>query len=667
VTASQQNISTNTPMGADLVNGGATFRVWAPNAQAVYVVLHDFDQTAPGHWTPNDGDLLVRDPSGYWAGFFPGMTDGASYRFWTVGPSGQGFKRDPRAVELESKGWPNLNCIVRGPSSYPWHDAGFRPPAFNDLVVYQFHIGVYYAVDDKGNDVRMDRVCKFLDVLDRLDHLVALGVNAVEPLPVVEWQGEFSRGYNSSDFFSPEMDYTVEPAEVKSTYLPRINALLKAKGLPGLTVADLSSQINQLKAMIDLFHVYGIAVIVDVVYNHAGPLDDQSMRFIDRPANHEWWDPDAYFIGGAGWAGGRIFDYASNEVRNFLIDNAKFFLDEYHADGIRYDEVSVIRNNNGTAFCRALTDTLHFYRRDAINIAEYWNWDRAVSITPTPDGMGFDTTWHDGLRESVRGALAAASGGSSASIDLDAVRNALYKPPGFSASWRAVTHLENHDLVDGDRPNPADTKPRVPALANPLNHRDWYCRSRSRVATALLMTAPGVPMIFMGEEFLEDKPWNNNPDRTEMMIYWDGLKPGVDKVMQDFLQFSRELIALRRRHPALRAEGLDAYYTHNANRVLAFHRWVEGVGRDVIVVASLSESTYWGYQLPFPVGGYWNEVFNSDSYDSLPAAGGYNPSAAGNTWGVTSDGPPLAGFPNSANLVIPANGLLVLARDRGDS
>lgn len=171
-------------------------------------------------------------------------------------------------------------------------------------------------------------------------------------------------------------------------------------------------------------------------------------------------------------------------------------------------------------------------------------------------------------------------------------------------------------------------------------------------------------MLFMGQEFLEDKPWHNDPARTDLFLYWQGVDE--DGAMRDFLRFTRELCWLRRRHPALRGEGLNPYFSHNHDRVLAFQRWVEGVGRDVIVVASLSETTRWDYPLPFPQGGHWHEAFNSDAYDSLPAAGGYNPSAAGNPGGITADGPPLYGCPSSARIVLAANALLVFARDRGD-
>ena len=186
--ASQEHVSADTPMGANIVADGATFRVWAPTAAAVHLALHGPGQQ-PDQWAPNDDNKLVRNAKGYWSGFFPGVTDGTPYRFWTVGPAGlQGYKRDPRASELELRGYPDCGGIVRGANDYPWHDAGFRLPPFNELIIYQLHVGVFYASDGQ-HDIRQNRVSKFLDVLDRLEYLADLGVNAIQPLPVVEWQG----------------------------------------------------------------------------------------------------------------------------------------------------------------------------------------------------------------------------------------------------------------------------------------------------------------------------------------------------------------------------------------------------------------------------------------------------------------------------------------------
>src|SRR5512140_316519 len=150
MSASQAGIDASTPMGANLVPGGATVRVWAPGARHVYVAWGGATS-----WQPAPGDELIRNPAAndHWTGFFPGVADGDKYRFFVVGEQGSGFKRDPWARELELYGYPDCDCIVRDPSSYPWHDQQFRAPPFADLVVYQFHVGVFYACDSQGKDI----------------------------------------------------------------------------------------------------------------------------------------------------------------------------------------------------------------------------------------------------------------------------------------------------------------------------------------------------------------------------------------------------------------------------------------------------------------------------------------------------------------------------------
>jgi 1,4-alpha-glucan branching enzyme len=162
----------------------------------------------------------------------------------------------------------------------------------------------------------------------------------------------------------------------------------------------------------------------------------------------------------------------------------------------------------------------------------------------------------------------------------------------------------------------------------------------------------------MGEEILEDKYWSDDPNDTAHLLWWNGLQS--DSAMRDFLRFTSELLALRRREPALRGDPINVFHVHNGNRVLAFHRWLEGIGRDVVVAASLNESTFWSYQLGFPAAGRWVEAFNSDVYDNW-----VNPLRAGNGGGVSADGPPLHGLPVSASSVLPANGLVVFTREAG--
>ena len=240
-----------------------------------------------------------------------------------------------------------------------------------------------------------------------------------------------------------------------------------------------------------------------------------------------------------------------------------------------------------------------------------------------------------------------------ASVDLDSVAGSLY-PGGFAHAWQAVTCIENHDIVK------VGCSPRIPALADGSNHRSWYARSRSRLATSILLTAPGIPQIFMGEEFLEDKQWDCIPTEPNVLIWWAGLNSG-DKSMTDFLRFMQDLIRLRWRQPAIRSDNVATFHVHDQNRVIAYHRWLEGAGRDVIVVVSLNESTWWGYQIGFPFAGTWLEVFNSDVYDNW-----VNPIVAGNGGAIQASGGPMHDFSASASIVIPANGVVVFARDAGD-
>jgi 1,4-alpha-glucan branching enzyme len=658
--ASQQNINTDTRLGANVTRGGVTFRAWAPEAREVYVALNYPAGTAPAAFAKDPGDLLVKDAKNCWGGFVPGLKDGDLYRFYVVGTGSEGFKRDPYARELEFYGHPDCNCIIRDPADYPWHDAGYRPPAFNDLIIYQFHIGVFYAEDSAGKDIRPHRVCKILDVVDRIEYFADLGVNAVMPLPFQEFQGENGLGYNGTDLFSPEMDYAVQRADL-APYLARVNRLLAAKGITPLTEAQLTGQIAQFKAFIDLCHLYGIAVIADVVYNHAGDgFDDQSIKFFDRQPYTT--DNNSLYFTDQDHAGGRVFAFWKQEVRQFLIDNAKSWLQEYHIDGLRYDQVTVIAEKGGWNFAQDLTNTLRFVKPEAVQIAEYWDNDpgnRWKGVAVPPYGMGFDVGYSDVLREALRGVIQQARGGRQARVNLDNLRDAFYLTYRDSARWTVFQCIENHDVVYIDHGN---REPRIAALGDPSNARSWYARSRAKVATGLLLTAPGVPMIFMGQEFLEDKYWADSSKRPDILIWWEGLE-GKDKHMSDQHRFTRDLIWLRRKHPALRGEGLNVFHVHNDNRVIAMHRWLPGAGRDVVIVASLNESTFYNYsyRVGFPRAGHWHEVFNSDVYDQW-----FNPNAQGNPGGITADGPAWDGLPASAQITLPANSILVFARDRGD-
>ena len=692
---SQANCTPATPMGATLLSGqglpgpGATFRVWAPRASAVYL-NGVFNGTPRTGQTP---DLLfAKDANGYWSGFLPDAAEGDTYLFYVVGPGSSGTKRDPYARELANDPatpFPICPAIIRSANAYPWHDAAFRTPDFADMVVYQLHIGTY-APSAPG------RASTFLDVLENIPYLAALGVNVVQPLPVYEEedspsQGYPGLGYQGADLFSPALDYAVFDASALAGYLTTINRLITARNLPPMSLADITPAVAQLKAMVDLLHVYGIAVCFDVVYNHAGGWsqtydvptsvapsgvihgDDESLYFWDRAiatnSSGAYDNNQSLYFTDQGFVGGLSFALWNADVRGFLRNNALGHLQELHADGFRYDEISMLlsmNNASGWEFCKDLTEAVRAVNPRALQNAEYWPAEfgapTELMVSPVNSGgLGFDAVQHDGLREAIRSAIGQAAQGAGASVEMSGIARSLW-PTGIAHSWQTIPCVENHDIVK------LGEQPRVPALADGSNARSWYARSRTRVAMALLLAAPGIPQLFMGQEFLEDKQWCPDPRSPAHLIWWGGLAPAAngratDPAMADHLHFTQAAIALRNSQPALRAEGLNVFYTSDADRVIAFQRWVPGIGRDVVVVATLSESTWGSYQLGFPSAGRWVEVFNSDAYDSCNANGVLvNPQVAGNQGGIDACGPPLHNQPASATIVIPANSVVVFAK-----
>ena len=258
--------------------------MWAPRAAHVYVARGDTSayQAAPQ-------DELVRDPStGHWTGFFPGVVDGSTYRYYVVGTDGSAaLKRDPRAVELEAGvALADCDCVVRDPRAYPWHDAGFAARVQRPGRLPVPRRRLLRRATQAGRDIRPHRTAKLLDAVQRVPYLARLGVTAVQPLPVVEFQGEWSLGYNGTDLYSPEMDYCVDPTLTSAPYLAAVNDLLHAARAPTPLKRQNSSRDRPTSSRRSSTSatLTGSRVIFDVVYNHAGGgLDPQSLDY-RRPA-----------------------------------------------------------------------------------------------------------------------------------------------------------------------------------------------------------------------------------------------------------------------------------------------------------------------------------------------------------------------------------------------
>ena len=307
---SQDAISAETPLGAALVPGGATFKVWAPLASAVYV------NGAFGgavFESQSEDRLMIKDALGFWTGFQAGALEGDRYRYWVEGEGSTGFKRDPTARELDPATFPNAYAILRSASTYPWHDTDFRAPDYSAMVVYQAHIGTF-ATRTEG------RSSTLLEVACLAPYLASLGVNVLQPLPVDEQEAHPSMGYGGADLFSPDFPYVASATDV-NRLAPRINTILAQKGLDPLPPGTLLSAPNQIKALVDLCHVHGIAVVFDVVYNHAGGFaigdvgDDYCLYYFDRERNVGNNNDSLYFTNQDRGTGGLAFAMWKTPVR----------------------------------------------------------------------------------------------------------------------------------------------------------------------------------------------------------------------------------------------------------------------------------------------------------------------------------------------------------------
>lgn len=273
-------------MGAILQGSGVAFRVWAPHADRVSVP-GDFNS-----WSP-DEHSLEREESGTWYGEIADAKPGDEYKFRITNGERELDRIDPYAGEVTNS---IGNAIVHDPA-FDWDGDSFKMPSHNELVIYEMHVGTFNCSND-------DVPGEFTDVIARFDYLNQLGINAIEIMPVAEFAGDWSWGYNPAHIFAIEQAY----------------------GGP-----------RAFKEFVKAAHSSGFAVILDVVYNHFGPSDLDLWQF------DGWTDGDKggiYFYNDwrstTPWGDTRP-DYGRGEVRQFIYDNAMMWLDEYHVDGLRYD------------------------------------------------------------------------------------------------------------------------------------------------------------------------------------------------------------------------------------------------------------------------------------------------------------------------------------------
>ena len=552
-------------MGALPSDSGTTFRVWAPHATAVSVVgtFNDWDTTR---------HPLARDDGGAaetWSADVPEARPGDEYRFVLGTAAGERYRIDPRARRLTNSVG---NAIVYDAAAFAWGDADFRQPPWNDLVIYELHVGTF-SEGVHGRPGTLDGVRR------RLPYLRDLGVGAIQLMPPFEFAGDRSWGYN-----------TAYPFAVESTY-----------GSP-----------DDLKALVRDAHAAGIAVILDVVYNHLGPSD------------LDIWQFDGWSEAGKGgiyfyedersttpWGDTRP-DYGRSEVRAFLRDSAMQWLEEFRIDGLRWDATAWISSifGGGNGGPDRIPDGWQFMAEVNAEIAEAWpgrltiaedlRSDRAI-VTPSGEGgAGFGAQWDGAFVHFVRTSLIAAD---DADRDITSVAGSIVANP--VDAFKRVIYTESHD-------EDANGSARVPEEIWPGYADSWASKKRATLGSAIVLTSPGIPMLFQGQELVEGSWFDDE----------DGLDWTLRHRHAGLLRLHRDLISLRRNSAdvsrGLRGPHVTVQHVNLDAKVLGWHRWLDGGPRDdVVVLANFSATTYPDYHLGVPRKGRWRVRFNSawEGYD----------------------------------------------------
>ncbi len=545
-------------MGAIPHVGGVYFRVWAPHAHEVYVTGSFNDWQRKTY-------RLRHEANGYFGGNVPIAKVGDEYRFFLETPTGTYMRNDPYGKAVTHS---NGNSLVFDPA-FDWgEDEQFRIANWNELVIYELHVGTFSRSD-------INKPGNLYDAMQRLDYLKDLGINAIHLMPVTEFPGDLSWGYNPAHPFAVEMYYG------------------------GATA---------LKQFIKTAHRKGIAVIIDVVYNHFGPSDLDLWQF-------DGWSQDngggIYFYNDwrakTPWGHTRP-DYGRQEVRQYIRDNALMWLEEFHADGLRVDMTAYIRNVNadgnlandipdGHQLLKWINQEVNVRFPHKIVIAEDMHQLDYVTERLENGGLGFDSQWDAKFVHTIRAILIQAK---DEYRNLIAAEDAILHKYNGDA-FRRVIYTESHDEV-------ANGRARLPEDINPGMADSWFSKKKAALGAIMVMTAPGIPMIFQGQPLLEDK-WFSDTDPLD----WQRLEAfsGNVKLYQHLIRLRRNWYDHTR---GLLGHNTKTIYLDQQQKVLVYHRWIIAGPKDSVVVAlNLSNQRHEHIELRFPFPAHWYTRFNSDA------------------------------------------------------
>ncbi|WP_217447642.1 alpha-amylase family glycosyl hydrolase [Maribellus comscasis] len=544
-------------MGAIPFSKGVAFRVWAPNAEKVFVTGTFIN------WDEQHYELLS-EGNGFWYTEVSEAQPGDEYKYILFYNNQKLIKNDPYAKEVTNSAG---NSIIVD-NNFNWEDDGYQIPSWNELVIFEMHVGTF-------NTPQRDMPGNFKSVIKKIPYLKKLGINAIEIMPPMEFPDDYSWGYNPAYPFAVESSY---------------------------------GSSKEFKVLINEAHKAGIAVILDVVYNHFGP-DDMDIWQFDGWKEGEY--GGIYFYNDwraeTPWGNTRP-DYGRDEVRTYLRDNAIMWLDEFHVDGLRLDATAFIRNvkglndsptndiEEGWSFMQWINEEVQKHFPGRITIAEDLCNNAWLTKTTGEGGAGFGSQWNNSFANEVRANIITNDDDLR---DMDIIANQIKKHIDDDITSRVI-YTESHDEI-------ANGKARVAEEIWPGNVDNWFSRKRSVLGAALVLTSAGIPMIFQGQEFLEDR-WFYDKDPLD----WN-----LSNQYAGLVDLYKTLIELRKNTKGttkgLTGQHVEVHHINQDEKVVAFHRWYDGGAKDsVIVVFNFRNQELDNYVVGVPSGGQWKVRFNSD-------------------------------------------------------
>ena len=591
---------------------GTAFAIWAPNATAVSVV-GDFNG-----WDGRLNPMRSLGPSGIWELFVPGLGEDERYKYELKGPQGDllPLKADPYALAAEMP--PATASLVFRPR-HEWHDDDWldrrraHDPLREPVSIYEVHLESW-----RRNPLEGNRALTYLELADELaEYTTDLGFTHVELLPVMHHPFPGSWGYQVTGYFAPT---------------PRL-------GEP-----------DELRAFVERLHQQGVGVILDWVPAHF-PRDEWALARFDGTALYEHDDPRR----GAhpDW-GTLVFNLGRNEVRNFLLANALFWLEEYHADGLRVDAVASMlyldysreegewlpnrfggnEDLDAVDFLRRVNELVHDREPGMISAAEESTAWPGVSRSTYLGGLGFGFKWNMGWMHDTLDYFQREP------VHRRFHHHQLTFALVYAFSENFVLPLSHDEVVHGKG-----------SLLSKLPGDRWQKFANLRSLYGYMWAHPGKNLLFMGGEFGQEAEWSE-----ERSLDWHLLEQADHAGVQSLV---RDLNRVYRSRPALwevdfEPSGFQWLEPNDAsNNLLAFARWSADRSDVVVCVCNLSPVPRDAYRLGMPRAGRWVEALNTDSTY-------YGGSDVGNLGGIVADEQSWHDQPYSAEVTVPPLAVLWL-------